>query len=145
MSTKVQQALFGKGQSQEVGQEKEVDLGNELTQKEVVHDRDVVERADLNREEAMHMGELTAEEEEIAKKLRKRIDSLIMPLVMSVYLMNYIDRNNYAAARLQGLQQSLDLNGQEYQTGLSILFVGYVLVSTICEQVHVLREVAHPF
>jgi MFS family permease len=40
---------------------------------------------------------------------------------------NYIDRNNYAAARLQGLEKDLGLTGEEYQTGLSILFVGYIL------------------
>lgn len=40
---------------------------------------------------------------------------------------NYIDRNNYAAARLQGLEDDLGLTGEQYQTGLSILFVGYIL------------------
>lgn len=35
-------------------------------------------------------------------------------------------RNNYAAARLQGLEKDLNLVGDQYQTGLSILFVGYV-------------------
>ena len=72
------------------------------------------------------MGELTEEEQALTKKLRKKIDLMIMPLVILVYLMNYIDRNNYAAARLQGLEDDLGLVGDEYQTGLSILFVGYV-------------------
>ena len=49
-----------------------------------------------------------------------------MPVVVTVYLMNYIDRNNYAAARLQGLEEDLGLEGDQYQTALSILFVGYV-------------------
>lgn len=35
-------------------------------------------------------------------------------------------RNNYAAARLQGLERDLNLTDTEYQTALSILFVGYV-------------------
>lgn len=39
-----------------------------------------------------------------------------------------IDRNNYAAARLQGLEEDLGLVGNQYQVGLSILFVGYVLM-----------------
>ena len=34
-------------------------------------------------------------------------------------------RNNYAAARLQGLEADLGLTGDQYQTALSILFVGY--------------------
>lgn len=36
--------------------------------------------------------ELTPEELVVEKKLRRKIDSLIMPLVVLVYLMNYIDR-----------------------------------------------------
>ncbi|KAL2823834.1 major facilitator superfamily domain-containing protein [Aspergillus cavernicola] len=79
-------------------------------------------------EEMNRIGELSPEEKEIEKKLRRRIDSIIMPLVILVYLMNYIDRNNYAAAKLQGLETDLNLNDQQYQTGLSILFVGYILM-----------------
>uniref|UniRef100_L7IWX0 MFS transporter n=1 Tax=Pyricularia oryzae (strain P131) TaxID=1143193 RepID=L7IWX0_PYRO1 len=71
--------------------------------------------------------ELTPEELELEKKLKKKIDTLIMPLVVLVYLMNYIDRNNYAAARLQGLETDLNLSDSQYQLGLSILFVGYIL------------------
>lgn len=78
-------------------------------------------------EEAMHFGTLTAEELEVEKKLKRKIDTLIMPLVVLVYLMNYIDRNNYAAARLQGLEADLGLNADQYQLGLSILFVGYII------------------
>ena len=36
--------------------------------------------------------------------------------------------NNYAAAKLQGLIEDLHLVGDQYQTGLSILFVGYILM-----------------
>ena len=41
----------------------------------------------------MHFGQLTEEELVIQKKLKRKIDSLIMPLVILVYLMNYIDRS----------------------------------------------------
>ncbi|KAK2750709.1 hypothetical protein FQN57_002782 [Myotisia sp. PD_48] len=71
---------------------------------------------------------LSPEELILEKKLRRKIDSLIMPIVITVYLMNYIDRNNYAAARLQGLERDLNLTPEQYQTGLSILFVGYILM-----------------
>lgn len=42
--------------------------------------------------------------------------------------MNYLDRNNIAAARLRGLQEDLSLNETEYATCLSILYVGYILM-----------------
>ncbi|KAH0189412.1 MFS general substrate transporter, partial [Aureobasidium melanogenum] len=69
---------------------------------------------------------LTPDELEVEKKLRRKIDFLIMPLVILVYLMNYIDRNNYAAARLQGLEKDLGLKGDQYQVGLSLFFVSYI-------------------
>lgn len=49
-------------------------------------------KMDLSHEEVVHMAELTEEEKVIEKALRKRIDALIMPLAILVYLMNYIDR-----------------------------------------------------
>lgn len=117
----------------------------EYSKNGLVNDHDLLQdKADVSHEEAMHIGALTEEEKVcnqaysyampnahlsqiIEKKLKRRIDSLIMPLVILVYLMNYIDRNNYAAARLQGLEEDLGLSASQYQLGLSILFVAYIL------------------
>ncbi|KAF2687311.1 permease of the major facilitator superfamily [Lentithecium fluviatile CBS 122367] len=96
-----------------------------LRDKELMRDS---EKAEAVREEKVGHEQLTVEELVIAKKLRTKIDIRIMPLVIMVYLMNYIDRNNYAAARLQGLEEDLGLEGDQYQVGLSILFVGYILM-----------------
>ncbi|KAI1609838.1 retrograde regulation protein 2 [Exophiala viscosa] len=94
-----------------------------------IQDADLLgDKADVSYEERMHWGALSEEELAIEKKLRFRIDAIVMPLVILVYLMNYIDRNNYAAARLQGLEKDLNLKGDQYQVGLSILFVAYVLM-----------------
>ncbi|KAK6434682.1 hypothetical protein LTR95_009129 [Oleoguttula sp. CCFEE 5521] len=105
----------------------EKQMENGVAHKEVLHDHDVLGK-DVTREQAMHFGALTEEELVIEKKLRRKIDALVMPIVVSVYLMNYIDRNNYAAAKLQGLVEELDMTPADYQTGLSVLFVGYVLM-----------------
>ncbi|PLB53833.1 permease of the major facilitator superfamily [Aspergillus steynii IBT 23096] len=86
------------------------------------------DKANMTHDEVAQIAQLTEEEKVIERQLRRRIDSLIMPLVILVYLMNYIDRNNYAAAKLQGLEEDLNLNDQQYQTGLSILFVAYILM-----------------
>ncbi|KAF2772476.1 MFS general substrate transporter [Teratosphaeria nubilosa] len=99
---------------------------SEVAHHEVAHDNDIASK--ITREDAVHLSHLTEEEKILEKQLRRRIDTLIMPLVILVYLMNYIDRNNYAAARLQGLEKDLGLTGDQYQLGLSILFVGYVLM-----------------
>ncbi|KAM5475643.1 hypothetical protein MauCBS54593_001335 [Microsporum audouinii] len=84
---------------------------------------------DSKREETAGSLRLLSEEElALERTLRRKIDALIMPPVILVYLMNYIDRNNYAAARLQGLEEDLGLVGAQYQTGLSVLFVAYILM-----------------
>jgi hypothetical protein len=59
----------------------------------LMSDRDTMgEKADLSHDEIIHLAQLSPEEKVIEKKLRRKIDMLIMPLVILVYLMNYIDR-----------------------------------------------------
>lgn len=41
--------------------------------------------------------------------------------------MNYLDRNAIALARLDDLEDDLNLTSTQYQTCVSILFVGYIL------------------
>ena len=50
------------------------------------------EKVEMAHEETVHLMELSPEEKVLERKLRRRIDILIMPLVILVYLMNYIDR-----------------------------------------------------
>lgn len=59
--------------------------------KNVITDSDLG-KVDLSHEEVVHSVELTDEEKVLEKQLRRRIDALIMPLAILVYLMNYIDR-----------------------------------------------------
>jgi len=65
---------------------------SDILHSEDVHDHDILGGKNISREEAMHFGELSADELVAEKKLRRKIDLLIMPLVILVYLMNYIDR-----------------------------------------------------
>lgn len=62
-------------------------MGKEITNKDLLG-----EKAEMSHEEVIQLAQLTEEEKVIEKKLRRRIDSVIMPLVILVYLMNYIDR-----------------------------------------------------
>ena len=64
----------------------------------------------------------------LEKLLVAKIDLRLLPMLIIMYLMNYLDRNNIAAARLAGLEDELQLTGTQYLTALSILFVGYLLM-----------------
>lgn len=45
-----------------------------------------------------------------------------------MYFLNYLDRNALPQARLNTLEDDLNLKGVEYNTAISILFVGYLLM-----------------
>lgn len=68
---------------------------------------------------------------EARKKLERRLlwklDARMFILVI-IYILNYIDRNNAAAARLRGFESDLHLEGQQFATLLSILYVGYIIM-----------------
>lgn len=45
-----------------------------------------------------------------------------------MYFLNYVDRNALAQARLNDLEDDLNMTGTQFNTTISILFVGYVLM-----------------
>ncbi|KAI1344896.1 major facilitator superfamily domain-containing protein [Xylariaceae sp. FL0016] len=67
---------------------------------------------------------------ELENRLRRKIDWRLLPMIILMYILNYIDRNNIAAAKLAGLPEDLHLDpdSSEFQTAVSILFVGYLLM-----------------
>lgn len=56
--------------------------------------------------------------------LVRKLDMRIMPTLWAMYFMNYLDRNAIANARLNKLESDLGLVGSQYNTCISILFVG---------------------
>ncbi|KAF5387819.1 hypothetical protein D9615_000371 [Tricholomella constricta] len=63
----------------------------------------------------------------LERKLLWKVDAR-MSIMVIIYILNYIDRNNAAAARLRGFEADLKLKGQEFATLLSILYVGYIIM-----------------
>ncbi|KAH0426078.1 TNA1 is necessary for nicotinic acid import into the cell [Colletotrichum camelliae] len=64
----------------------------------------------------------------LEKKLIRKVDMRMLPTMILIYIMNYLDRNAIGSARLGGLEKDLGLTGSEFQTCVSILFVGYILM-----------------
>ncbi|KAG2077465.1 MFS general substrate transporter [Suillus decipiens] len=57
------------------------------------------------------------------KRLLRKLDLRVAFLVL-IYIMNYMDRSNAAAARLRGFEEDLDMKGNQFNTLISILYVG---------------------
>lgn len=66
-------------------------------------------------------------DEAAEKKLLRKLDLWIVPPVMLLYLFSFLDRVNIGNARLYGLEEDLNMVGNDYQLAVSILFVTYTL------------------
>ncbi|KAJ5743112.1 hypothetical protein N7533_010214 [Penicillium manginii] len=91
---------------------------------------------------------LTSEEiASLENALVRKLDIRLMPMLVLIYIMNYLDRywyyfiqmfkhilpnkifrNAIAAAKLSGITEELGLTSVQFQTCVSILFVGYILM-----------------
>ncbi|KAJ5994778.1 hypothetical protein N7481_001755 [Penicillium waksmanii] len=81
------------------------------------------------KEAPAYVAGLSPEDREKAERaLVRKIDLRLLPMLIIMYILNYLDRNNIAAARLAGLESDLGLHGNQYATCVSILFVGYLLM-----------------
>lgn len=61
------------------------------------------------------------------KKLVRKLDLYIIPVVMLLYLTSFLDRVNIGNARLYGMEKDLGLVGNDYLIAVSMLFVTYIL------------------
>jgi hypothetical protein len=63
----------------------ENDIEKEMVrQNEVMHDKDILGTDENAKQNAIHFGKLSEEELVLQKKLRRKIDSVIMPMVVLV-------------------------------------------------------------
>ncbi|KAL5121128.1 hypothetical protein ACEQ8H_000979 [Pleosporales sp. CAS-2024a] len=60
-------------------------------------------------------------------QLVRKLDFFIIPVVMLLYLLSFLDRVNIGNARLYGLEKDLKMDSSQFQTAVSILFVTYIL------------------
>ncbi|KAG4029913.1 hypothetical protein MFRU_014g02050 [Monilinia fructicola] len=61
------------------------------------------------------------------RKLRLKIDLMIVPTVALLYLFCFIDRANIGNAKLAGLEKDLKMAGYDYNKVLSIFYISYIV------------------
>ncbi|KAG0702046.1 tartrate transporter [Suillus ampliporus] len=65
----------------------------------------------------------------LERNLLRKIDFRVAYLVL-IYILNVMDRSNAAAARLRGFEEDLGMKGRQFNTLISSLYIGYVLMQT---------------
>ncbi|KAI3391063.1 hypothetical protein diail_8068 [Diaporthe ilicicola] len=97
------------------------------------HEENVFQEDDIESQSGSDMPailrQLTTEEyKKVGSRATLKMDIIILPCLMMMYVLNYLDRNNIASAKLANITEDLHLTSTEYQSCISILFVGYILM-----------------
>lgn len=61
------------------------------------------------------------------RKLWRKIDLHLLPIITLMYLFSFMDRENIGNAKLEGLMTQLQLTGSRYNVALSVFFISYGL------------------
>ncbi|KAJ4376000.1 hypothetical protein N0V83_001280 [Neocucurbitaria cava] len=59
--------------------------------------------------------------------LVRKIDLYMLPILWLMYFFNFLDRNAIVNGKINGLDKDLGMKGTEYNTCVSIFFVGYLI------------------
>ncbi|EXJ93026.1 hypothetical protein A1O3_01582 [Capronia epimyces CBS 606.96] len=66
------------------------------------------------------------------RALLRKLDLTLLPALTLLYLLSFLDRSNVGNARIEGLAKDLKMTGDQYLTGLTLYFIGYVLFEVPC-------------
>jgi hypothetical protein len=66
--------------------------------------------------------------QQFEKKLLRKVDIRMLPTLIIMYLLNFLDRSNLAQARQGTLEEDLGMTGTDFNLATSIFFVGYLLM-----------------
>ncbi|MCJ1474138.1 hypothetical protein MMC13_002796 [Lambiella insularis] len=89
-----------------------------------------------NDEEKGHTGLLVAEnilqqhhhaDPEAEKRVVRKLDFRVTPLVTALYLVSFLDRSNIGNARIAGMTDDLELTGKRYTWLLNMFYITYIL------------------
>lgn len=64
----------------------------------------------------------------LEKQLLWKLDIHVVPILMFLFLLAFLDRINIGNARLQGLEKDLNMKDHDYNIALFIFFIPYILL-----------------
>ncbi|KAF4120344.1 MFS family permease [Geosmithia morbida] len=62
------------------------------------------------------------------RRLLRKVDGRLLPMLIIMYLLNFLDRSNLAQSRQGSLEADLGMTGTDFNLATSIFFVGYLLM-----------------
>ncbi|RBR25028.1 uncharacterized protein FIESC28_02152 [Fusarium coffeatum] len=71
--------------------------------------------------------DLPAEDSEATRKLLRKCDLHLLPPLMVIYFLSFMDRTNIGNAKIQGMTETLHMTGNDYNMALFVFFIPYIL------------------
>lgn len=87
----------------------------------VISSRDLDDAYDLYRRQ-----DVTEIDPQEAKRVLRKIDRHLLPLLMMTYMLQFLDKSSINFASVYGLRDGTKLNGQDYSWLGSIFYFGYL-------------------
>ncbi|KAI9166392.1 transporter [Paramyrothecium foliicola] len=91
------------------------------------HDPSAKQSCEMGDENELGTSDSLSSEEE--KKLVRKIDMRLMPLLIVSYGLQYLDKTSLAYSAILGLREDLNLVGQQFSWASSIFYIGYLVAS----------------
>ncbi|KZS94139.1 MFS general substrate transporter [Sistotremastrum niveocremeum HHB9708] len=95
-------------------------LKNEGEVQEIEHSRNSDDRGSDIEKLLLAEGRVKAE-----RHLVRKLDCRLLPCIVLIFIMNYVDRTAITSARLKGLEQDLHLTDLQFDTVIAILYASY--------------------
>ncbi|KAK6432571.1 hypothetical protein LTR95_011260 [Oleoguttula sp. CCFEE 5521] len=94
-----------------------------------------LEKGAVSYAEQYHNGRLSPEDAQFLsnwtepqrKAVLRKVDWRLVPMLMVLYLISFIDRANIGNAKIEGLLPDLKMTGRQYNIALAIFFIPYTL------------------
>ncbi|KAF4449685.1 hypothetical protein F53441_7086 [Fusarium austroafricanum] len=64
---------------------------------------------------------------EATKKLLRKCDIRLLPPLMVIYFLSFMDRTNIGNAKIQGMTEDLKMTGNDYNMALFVFFIPYII------------------
>ncbi|KZT70959.1 MFS general substrate transporter [Daedalea quercina L-15889] len=97
---------------------KDVSVAGTLSGKESIHSEDEAKQSTAVSDEHRAV---------LERKLVRKLDSRLLPILTILYLLSFLDRSNIGNAKLDGLTTDLKMTQADYLNALTLYFLGYVL------------------
>ncbi|KAF9459883.1 major facilitator superfamily domain-containing protein, partial [Collybia nuda] len=77
--------------------------------------------------ESVAISESTVFEPVLEKRVWRKMDKWVLPIVSMFYFLSFLDRTNLGAARVAGLQSDLRMTDKQYSIALTLTYVPYIV------------------